>query len=77
MTVHFTYEELTAIKNANQPNREATIIFYENSLPFYSEDEKEEYEFAKNLINKLKDTSDTQYNGLDFSNAIDISDIED
>lgn len=73
MTVNFTFEELTAIKTAEQANRADTIIFFENSLPYYGENEKEEYEFVKNLINKLKNTSDMQFDGLDLTNAIDTS----
>ena len=73
MTINFTVEEITALSTANQPNRIAAITFFSQGLPFYSEEEKDPYNFANELINKLKAITDSQYTGLNFDTAIDIT----
>lgn len=77
MTVTFTVEEMTALKEANQPSRTAAIVFFTQGLPFYGEDEKELMGFTNALIDKLKAMTDTQYEGLDFDTAIDTTEPDD
>lgn len=74
MTITFTNEEITALYEAHQPNRQSAIIFFQNTLPFYSNNEKDLVSFTETLIEKLKNMSDKQYDGLDYSNVIDTSD---
>lgn len=74
MTVTFTNEEITAVYEAHQPDRSSAIIFFENTLPFYREDEKDLLKLTETIIDKLKSMSDKQYDGLDYSNVIDTSD---
>ncbi len=76
MTVTLTVEELTALASAKQPNRTSAIVFLEQGLPFYGEDEKELVDFTNVLIDKLKAMTDTQYSGLNFDTAIDIIESE-
>jgi hypothetical protein len=72
MTIYLTNEEATALSVAKQPNRTAAIMYFLNTLPFYNKDEKELIDLTNTLIEKLRAMSDTQFNGLDLSNAIDI-----
>lgn len=74
MTVNFTNEEITAVYEAHQPDRNSAIIFFENTLPFYRENEKDLLKLTETIIDKLKSMSDKQYDGLDYSNVIDTSD---
>lgn len=76
MTVVFTNEELTAIANSNQNSRMSTIMFLEQGLPYYSEEEKDTKKFVLSLIDKLKAMTDIQYDGLSFDNVIDITETE-
>lgn len=78
MTVTLTVEEITALAAAKQTSRTAAIIYFTQSLPFYSKDEDEKYalEFTNTLIMKLKAMTDTQFNGLTFDTAIDTTEPE-
>lgn len=76
MTITFTVEEMTALKEANQPSRTAAIVFFTQGLPFYDEDENELVDFTYALIDKLKAMTDTQYSGLDFDIALDTTEPE-
>ena len=76
MTVVFTTEELTAIANSKQNNRISTIMYLEQGLPYYEEEEKDTKEFIITLIAKLKAMTDTQYDGLSFDNVIDTTEPE-
>lgn len=76
MTVVFTNEELTAIANAKQSSRVSTIIFLEQGLPLYGDDEKNTKKFVLSLIDKLKAMTDKQYDGLSFDNVIDTTEEE-
>lgn len=77
MTVTFTVEEITALAAAEQSSRTAAIIYFTQTVPFYSEDEKELKDLTNTIIDKLRAMTDTQYSGLDFSTAIDTSEPED
>lgn len=76
MTVVFTNEELTAIANSKQNSRLSTIIYLEQGLSYYSDDEKDTKEFVLSLIDKLKAMTDKQYDGLSFDSVIDTTETE-
>lgn len=74
--VNLSIEELTALKEANQPSVFEAILFFTATLPHYSKEEEEIFNFANQLINKLKAMDEEQYNNLDYSLAIDLTEVE-
>jgi hypothetical protein len=72
----YTIEELTAINALKPTSRNDCIITLETSLPYYSSDEQEEIQFTKTLLEKLKSTSDDDFENLSFENVLDLSETE-
>ena len=74
--VNLSIEELTALKEANQPSVFEVVLYFTATLPHYNEDEFEIFKFTNQLIDKLKAMDEEQYNNLDFTYAIDLTDVE-
>ncbi len=74
--ITLSIEELTALKQANQFTRIEAISFFLATLPHYDESEAELISFTNTLIGKLRSMSNEQYAGLDYSEAIDMSEYE-
>ena len=72
----YTIEELTAINALKSTTRNDCIITLETSLTYYSSDEQEEIQFTKTLLEKLKSTSDDDFENLSFENVLDLSETE-
>lgn len=74
--VNLSIEELTALKEANQPSVFEAVLYFTATLPHYNEDEVEIFKFTNQLIDKLKAMDEEQYNNLDYTYAIDLTDVE-
>lgn len=76
MIISLSLEELTALKQANKFTRIEAISYFLATLPHYDDSETELINFTNNLIAKLRNMSNEQYAGIDYSNAIDTSEYE-
>lgn len=73
----YTIEELTAINALKPTSRNDCIITLQASLPYYSSaEEQEEIQFTRTLLEKLKSTSDDDFENLSFENVLDLSETD-
>lgn len=72
--VTLSVEELTALKEANQPSVFEAVLYF--TVTLYNSDEEEIFKFTNQLIDKLKSMDEEQYSSLDYTYAIDLTDIE-